>query len=419
MVDVSLLIFLCFTFCICEESKLDAFNKKSLSLEVATFTQNIYRHLVETSPNENFLFSPLSLHSALSMLFLAAKDKSATQVELMRTMGFINSQDLLKAAYKKQIGSYQNKTSFLYGNHIWIGEEFRVNKDYRADVKDTFDAEVERINFESPEAAVQVNEWISKTTNNKIQNLVDSFTGDTQMFLANALYFKEAWLVPFDDKDTDGNIMKTEFQTHDEGVIVVDTMQKLTEKIKFGQIRTKGGEMQVASIPFTNQEFEMQIIIPESKKHFEIVESLMSFESLTDSPGQNFNLFSTLKNQSDFAFDEVKLVLPKFSLKTKFNAVDALKKLGATTIFNGKADFDKLKAGGPIKVDNILHEAAIEVTKDGAEGSAATGVELTLFSVGFEKLIVVDKPFMFIIQDKENNIPVLVGRVKNPLQKTP
>ena len=51
---------------------------------------------------------------------------------------------------------------------------------------------------------------------------------------------------------------------------------------------------------------------------------------------------------------------------------------------------DKITAGGPIAVGNILHEAVIEVTKDGTEGSAATGVELTLLSAGFQKHIMVD-----------------------------
>ena len=65
----------------------------------------------------------------------------------------------------------------------------------------------------------------------------------------------------------------------------------------------------------------------------------------------------------------------------------------------------------------ILHEAVVKVIKEG--WSAATRVELTLFSAGFQKYVLVDRPFIFIIQDKVNNIPVLVGRIKNPTIKNP
>ena len=73
--------------------------------------------------------------------------------------------------------------------------------------------------------------------------------------------------------------------------------------------------------------------------------------------------------------------------------------------------------GKPVAVSNILHKAVVKVDKDGTEGAAATGVGLVLLSGSFGRNIDVnvDRPFIFIVQDKKNNIPVLVGRVKNPL----
>ena len=85
---------------------------------MAQFTQSIYVHLAKTSDQENFVFSPLSLHSALSLLYLATTDNSPTQDQLGAAMGIINSHDLVKTAYQKQVQQYRNQTSFLYGNHI-------------------------------------------------------------------------------------------------------------------------------------------------------------------------------------------------------------------------------------------------------------------------------------------------------------
>ena len=68
-------------------------------------------------------------------------------------------------------------------------------------------------------------------------------------------------------------------------------------------------------------------------------------------------------------------------------------------------------------ISSILHNSVIEVTKEGTEGAAATGIELVFFSASFagEKEVIVDRPFIFVLEDTEHNIPLLVGRVVSPL----
>ena len=331
-------------------------------------------------------------------------------------MGIINSADLVKTAYQKQVQQYRNQTSFLYGNNIWIGKEFVVDQVYKDVVENYFGSEISSLNFETKDAVDKVNNWIEKTTNGKIKNLVESFSADTQMFLANALYFKESWLIPFEDQDYDGNLIERVFQT-DAGAQTVPMFWQESDKYGYGEIETGRGVLEVVTIPYRNENFEMQIIMAEGNKQFNILESMMEIDKERD--GGKFNLFPKPKNKSAFQYDEVHIMFPKFIVKSKFNAAEALKTLGATEVFTAGAELDKITAGGPAAVGNILHEAVVEVTKDGTEGSAATGVEITLFSAGFQKHIMVDRPFIFIIQDKVNNIPVLVGRIKNPTTENP
>ena len=70
-----------------------------------------------------------------------------------------------------------------------------------------------------------------------------------------------------------------------------------------------------------------------------------------------------------------------------------------------------------LAVSKIIQESVVKVDKDGTEGAAASGVELVLLSGSFGENvdITVDKPFIFMIEDTVNEIPVLVGRVNNPL----
>merc|ERR1719153_653483 len=74
---------------------------QSLESAMGDFTQSIYVHLATSSAQENFVFSPLSLHSALTLLFLGTKNNSTTQEELGVALGIVNSRDILKSSYKK------------------------------------------------------------------------------------------------------------------------------------------------------------------------------------------------------------------------------------------------------------------------------------------------------------------------------
>merc|ERR1711892_1243617 len=90
LLSTSLLICV-FSLCACQGEVLTpTFQAESLSSAVCHFTQSIYVHLAKTSNKDNFVFSPLSLHSALSLLYLATKD------QLGAAMGILNNPDLVK-----------------------------------------------------------------------------------------------------------------------------------------------------------------------------------------------------------------------------------------------------------------------------------------------------------------------------------
>ena len=195
----------------------------------------------------------------------------------------------------------------------------------------------------------------------------------------------------------------------------VPMIQQISSKIVYGDIETGNGLLEVVTIPYKNDNFEMQIIIPQKAKGFRILENEMKLKEAKDDKS-SFNLFKTLKNESFEYIEDVSLKMPKFKVKSKFDAADALQSLGAKDVFTSGAELDKIASGGPLRVGKVVHEAVVEVSKEGTEGAAATGVEIVLFSASFglQKNIVLDRPFIFIVQDRVNNIPVLVGRVKNP-----
>lgn len=75
-----------------------------------------------------------------------------------------------------------------------------------------------------------------------------------------------------------------------------------------------------------------------------------------------------------------------------------------------------LDTNQPLAVSRIIQKSVISVDKEGTEGASATGVQLVLLSGSFGKHVEVtlDRPFIFLVEDISHNIPILVGRVKNP-----
>merc|ERR1712156_106387 len=100
--------------------KLLEFAKKSLDDGMADFTQSMYLHLSQQPDVSNFVFSPLSIHSSLSMLYLGTTHGSNTSDELAIALGIINNRNFVKIAYNDLVKTYRKEENFKYGNNFWV-----------------------------------------------------------------------------------------------------------------------------------------------------------------------------------------------------------------------------------------------------------------------------------------------------------
>lgn len=273
------------------------------------------------------------------------------------------------------------------------------------------------IDFTKESSVEEVNSWISNQTRGLVPKLVQGFSPSTLVFLANALYFKDKWLVPFQETNETGYSLESE-PFYGESTLRVPMMLTSNVDIGVGNLSLGSNNATFLTIPYINKQFEMQIILPNGErsegKGLAILEDYIKKNSMRDKHNDH-NIFQSPKQKFDDV-EDVRLVMPKFSVSTKFDASKYLKSLGVNQIFK-EAELEKLVSGSQVAVSNILHKAVVKVDKDGTEGAAATGVGLVLLSGSFGRNldVYVNRPFIFIVQDKKNNIPVLVGRVKNPL----
>ena len=151
-----------------QENPREKINKKNLKRAIEDFTQNVYIQLATNLRNENFVFSPLSLHSALSMVYLGSKVDSNTYEELRKSLGILSSPTSLKESFKSFIKFLIKQNTVKYGNHIWVRDGYKIKQEYKNTVENYMNANISSLDFNKITAAEEVNQWVSETTNGKI-----------------------------------------------------------------------------------------------------------------------------------------------------------------------------------------------------------------------------------------------------------
>ena len=91
--------------------------------------------------------------------------------------------------------------------------------------------------------------------------------------------------------------------------------------------------------------------------------------------------------------------------------------MGIVDAFTGKADFTKLGEckDGNIYISRVRHKTRLEVNEEGTRAAAVTSIEMRATSAGPREGIdvILDRPFILYIVDKETNMPLFSGIVNN------
>jgi serpin B len=372
----------------------------------AAFGTDLYLKLAGPG---NLVLSPASIAAALRMALAGACGETAA--EIARVLHLPQAGPEAARAGLDQlagIGPYPGldtgTLTLRSVNTAWLESALSVRKEFLDQP-----AAVRRTGFErDPEAARhEINAAVAEQTAGKIADLIGPGMIDTltRLVLVNAIYLKSRWRHEFPPEQT----RKEPFQPERSGPTHVDMMH-LQAQLAY----CRGDGYQAVLLPYEGGPVAMAIVVPDG--------TLMSFTGLLPGlGGLSGVLRGLLANRQEYQVD---LRLPKFKVTSGFLLRDTLQALGIARAFGPEADFGgilerPLHAGDPpLRIDQVIHKALIDVDEHGTEAAAATALVMRaagMFRPPAKRVTLrVDHPFLFAVVETTSGLPLFLGQLTRP-----
>lgn len=340
---------------------------------------------------KNAAFSPVSLWAALAMLAPCAQGDSQSQ--LLSALGVAGQRELTDQVGRLWKGLYTNDgvSSLILSNSVWLNDAQQgeyvqatldtLGRDYFAGVYTT--------PMGTAGADQAITDWVAKETNGLIGGdgpVVDTMP-DTLLLLASSLYYKAAWVVPFDASQTQAG----DFTTASGETASADFMHASLA----GNFLKRDGYQAAA---LETQLGEMFFVLPEEGTAPEELLSDTSF------------LSSLSSGAADVQYGTVEWSVPKFDLSADLDLMSTLKSLGITDLL----DKDKADLSGLTSLDTFLTQAEqmtrVSVDEEGVEAAAVTIIADGNGGIPDETCVMnLNRPFLFVLRSQ--GVPLFVGVV--------
>ena len=341
---------------------------------------------------ENTLVSPLSVLCALAMTANGAEGETLEQMETVLGMT-VEELNRYLYSYMKDLPQGE-KYKLSLANSIWFTEDrrFTVNQDFLQTNADYYGADIYQAPFNA-QTCKDINNWVKQNTDGMIPEILDRIPEEAVMYLVNALAFEAEWSQTYekhqvrDGKFTkeDGTQQNAEFMYSTEGAYLED--ENATGFIK----HYKGGKYAFAAM------------LPN--------EGVSVSDYIASLDGGSLSAML-----ADPQYTTVYTSIPKFETEYSVEMSEILKGMGMPRAFDAEnAEFGRLGvfADGNIWIGRVLHKTFISVGEKGTRAGAATVVEMLAGSAapGPEepKQVYLDRPFVYMLIDCENNIPFFIG----------
>ncbi len=374
-----------------------------LSAGNRAFAFDLYQAI--RSNEGNLFFSPYSLSVALAMTYAGARGE--TEQQMAQVLHFTLPQDQLHPAFNALDLSLTGQSGegfrLATANALWAQKGYSFLPEFLDTIALNYGGGVRLVDFIEPAAREQarqtINDWVSEQTEDKIKDLIakDILTDLTRLVLTNAIYFKAEWEDPFEAATTE-----QPFTRLDGAQVTVPMMSR-----RGMYVYAESDEYQAIELPYKGGRAAMVILLPKPGQ-FETVESSLD--------GEQMSAILQSLQPSGATLADVRLSLPKFQYEASLSLNEALVGPGMPDAFDvDKADFSGMNGTRDLRIAHVLHKAFVAVDEKGTEAAAASAILMEIVSTPI--FVTCDRPFIFLIHDKQTGAILFVGRVLDPAAK--
>lgn len=355
------------------------------------FAYNLFNQVADLGSK---VVSPLSVSYLMGLLSNGANGQ--TLQEIMNTMGCKDvTLEEMNAFYKDLMAysaSADKNTVLNIANYIAVNKQFQLNPSFVANVKESYQAGVESLDFSDASTTKRINNWCSSHTGGMIPKIIDRVEPAAVSYLMNAIYFNSTWKDKFDKKET-----KLEnFQGYTRDIKKVKMMHRNDECFYYGN-----DTFSAVELPYGNGTYQMTVLLPNQGKSISDMMKTLDGKKL-------------VSLSRDMERCVVDLKMPRFTSELELPLNDIISKLGAPSVFEpGKADFSKF-CDGNFFVSKMLQKAKIEVNEEGTKAAAITAGIMLLSKLQTKEPRHVEfhanRPFVYMITDRMSGAIFFMGQ---------
>jgi serine protease inhibitor len=365
---------------------------------VNEFALELTVQLGRQDAGQNVFLSPANVAIALAMTANGARGET---LQSMLSALNLNTLDLETvnsnfAALQALLVRDEPGATIAIANALWARAGVAFNADFLQRTQGFYDARIEALDFDQPDAPKTINEWVRRQTNDKIPAVVERIPEEIILLLMSAIYFNGKWETPFNP----------EFTQDRPFYLLNGTTKELPTMYRSDDFEyLKGDGFQAVRLPYAGGGVRMVIILPDADRTLTQLMDQLSIEN-----------WESWREQ--FSVKEGQLYLPRFTTRYDKQLNQALSAMGMTEAFDdGRADFSGMRPVPPaLFISQVRHVAYVDVNEAGTEAAAVTSVEMGITSAMPTEtfLMQVDRPFFFAIEETSTGSILFTGLITEP-----
>ncbi|MEE6465200.1 hypothetical protein FKM82_006485 [Ascaphus truei] len=329
-----------------------------LSAANSSFALDLFKTLNENDNKCNLFFSPLSISSALAMVYLGAKGNTAAQMS--KVLQLAKAKDVHTGFQSLICEINKPGTDYLLriANRLYGEKSFAFIDEFLGSTQKHYHADLQPVDFcgKANESRKQINNWVAQKTEGFWE-----------------LWFRSSKMSAADTAHVHPTVSPNSgLQTSSQQSIFLHRRQGMGTLLhKYIQV---------------------------------VLEKELTYEK-----------FLQWTNPEMMDQTQMHLSVPKFKLEDDYDLKSVLINMGMSDAFDiGRSDFSGMSGNNDLVLSKVVHKSFVEVNEEGTEAAGATGVVMMLRCARIVPTFTCDHPFLFFIMHKQSRSILFCGRFSSP-----